>query len=134
METEDSVPLEIEKWQLHSPVRMAVHSGGWAVGSPPGVSDSGVRIENLVEIRLRLLNELLQLGNFANLFESKDFIFLITVHSQTGRVVPSVLKPGQPYLDTKVRTGRQLEMKFEDQVFLPFTRASRMNLRSFSTK
>jgi len=57
--------------------------------------NSSMRIEDLVKIWGLILNELLQLGNFADLLESKDLILLVTVDCQTGRVISSVLKTGE---------------------------------------
>lgn len=54
-----------------------------------------MRVEDFVEIWSLICNELLQLGDLSDLLECKDFILLITVYCQAGRVVSSVLKPGE---------------------------------------
>lgn len=62
---------------------------------PSGMRNSSMRIKDLVEIWGFILNELLQLGNLANLLVSKDLILLVTVDCQTGRVISSVFKTGE---------------------------------------
>ena len=73
------------------PVGMAVDARGHTVSCPPGVGNTGVRVEDLGQVGLLLLNELLQLGDLANLLECKDLILLVTVDGETGRVVSAVL-------------------------------------------
>ena len=58
---------------------VAVDSGGRTVGSPSGVCDTSVVIEDLGEIWFLLFNERLQLGDLANLLECKHLILLVTV-------------------------------------------------------
>jgi hypothetical protein len=60
------------------------------VGGPSSVSNAGVRVEGLCEVDTRAVNELLELGHFANLLEGKDLILLVTIDGQTSRVVATV--------------------------------------------
>lgn len=57
--------------------------------------NTGMRIENLVQIRLLLLNQLLQLSHLADLLESKDLVLLVTIYSQTCRIIATVLESRQ---------------------------------------
>jgi len=66
------------------PVGMAVDARRRAVGSPTSVGNTAVCIKDLCEVGLLLLNELLQLGDLANLLESKDLVSLVSVDSQTS--------------------------------------------------
>ena len=77
------------------PVRVAVESRRRAVGGPSGVRDAAVRVKDLGHVDLGAVDELLELGHLADLFESKDFIFLVAVDRETGRVVSSVLETGE---------------------------------------
>jgi hypothetical protein len=54
-----------------------------------------VRVEDLVQVGLLLFDQLLQLGDLADLLERKDLVLLVTIHRQTGGVVATVLKPGE---------------------------------------
>ncbi len=51
------------------PVRMAVGSAGRTVGSPSGVCDASVRVEDLLEVGVGLVNKLLQLSYLADLLK-----------------------------------------------------------------
>jgi len=61
---------------------------------PSSVRNASMRIKYFGEIWLRLLNELLQLGDFAHFFVSKDFIFLVSVDRDASRIVTTVFKAG----------------------------------------
>jgi hypothetical protein len=61
-------------------VGMAVHPRGRAVSRPPGVSDTGMAIEDLGEVGLGLLDELLELGDLANLLEREDLVLLVAIN------------------------------------------------------
>ena len=50
------------------------------MGSPSGVSDTSMVIEDLGEVWLLLFNERLQLGDLADLFEGEHLILLVTVN------------------------------------------------------
>jgi hypothetical protein len=69
---------------------MAVEARRRAVGGPSGVSDTGVRVEDLVEAKALLLDELLQRGDLADLLDCVDLIFLVAVDGETRRVVAAV--------------------------------------------
>jgi len=64
---------------MYLPVGMAVQPRRRAVSGPSGVSDTGMAIKDLGEIRLGLINQLFELGNLANFLESIDFILLVAV-------------------------------------------------------
>ena len=49
-----------------------------------------MRIKDLGQIWLLFLDELLEFGNFANLFECKHFIFFVPVDGKTSRVLEEV--------------------------------------------
>ena len=72
------------------PVGMAVDTGGGTVGRPSCVGDTGVRVKDLSEVEVLLLNELLERGDLANLLDGVDFVLLVTVDSETGGVVAAV--------------------------------------------
>lgn len=74
---------------------MAIETGGGAVGGPSGVCNTGVRVEDLGEVWLLLLDQGLQLGDLADLLEGKDLILLISVYGETRRIVATVLQPGE---------------------------------------
>jgi len=65
------------------------------MSSPSGVRNACVGIKDLCEIWLLILDELPQLRHLANLLEGKHFILLVSVHSETCRVVSSIFKPGK---------------------------------------
>jgi hypothetical protein len=69
---------------------MAVDARRGAVGGPSGVGNTGVRVEDLGEVELLLLDKLLQRGDLADLLDCVDLILLVTVDGETGRVVAAV--------------------------------------------
>ena len=71
---------------------MAIAPRGLTVCGPSCVCDTSVRVKDLGQIRLFLLDELLELGNLANLFECKHFIFLVSIDSEASRVLKGVSK------------------------------------------
>lgn len=77
------------------PVRVAVEAGRRTVGGPTGVGDTGVGVEGLGHIESTLIDQLPQLGDFANLLEGKDFILLVAIDSKPGRIVATVLETRQ---------------------------------------
>jgi len=54
-----------------------------------------VRVKDLGEVGLGLLNQSLELGNLADLLEGKDLLLLVTIDGKTGRVVTTVLETGK---------------------------------------
>ena len=62
------------------------------MGSPAGMRDANMGVEDLGQVRLALLDKLLELGDFADLLEGKDFILLVPIDCQAGGVVSSVLE------------------------------------------
>jgi hypothetical protein len=73
------------------PVGVAVDARGGAVGGPSGVRDTGVRVEDLVEVELLLLDELLECGDLADLLDGVDLVLLVAIDGKTGGVVAAVL-------------------------------------------
>jgi hypothetical protein len=71
---------------------MAVLARWGTVGCPAGVCNTAVRIEDLLEIWLGLLNELLQLGNLANLLVCEDLILLVSINTKTCRIITTVFE------------------------------------------
>jgi len=71
---------------------MAVDTRWWTVGRPSGVCDTCMRVEDLGEIWLLILDELLQFGNFANLLECKDLVLLVTIDCKTCGVISSIFQ------------------------------------------
>lgn len=76
-------------------MRVTVQARGRTVGSPAGVCNTGVRVEDLGLVKLGLVDQLPQLGHLAHLFEGKDFLLLVAIDGKTGRVVAAVLETGQ---------------------------------------
>jgi hypothetical protein len=74
---------------------MAVEAGRRAVSRPSCVCNTRVRVENLGQIWLFLLNESLQLCDLADLLESQDLILLVPIDCKTSRVVTTVFEAGQ---------------------------------------
>lgn len=66
------------------PVRVAVDTRRRAVGGPTSVGNTGMCVKDLCEVGLLVLDELLQLGDLANLLESEHFISLVSVDRQTS--------------------------------------------------
>ena len=62
------------------------------MSGPSSVCDTGMGVKDLGHVRVLFFDELLELGNLANLFEGKDFILLVAVNSQTCRVIASIFK------------------------------------------
>jgi hypothetical protein len=73
------------------PVGMAVDTRRGTVGGPSGVGNTRVRVKDLVEVEVLLLDELLQRGDLADLLDCVDLILLVAVNGETGRVVTAVL-------------------------------------------
>lgn len=48
---------------------------------PSCVGNTGVAVEDLCQVGLLLLDESLELGDLANLFERKNSVFLVAIHS-----------------------------------------------------
>jgi hypothetical protein len=51
-----------------------------------------VRVKDLCEIQVGLVDELLQLGNFAHLLEGENLVLLVAIDCEAGRVVAAVFK------------------------------------------
>lgn len=74
------------------PVGVAVGGRRRTVGSPTGVGNTGVGVEDLLEVDVRLVDELPQLGDLANLLEGLDLVLLVAIDGQTGGIIASVLE------------------------------------------
>jgi hypothetical protein len=59
------------------------------------VCNAGVRVEDLGQVWLLLLDQGLQLGDLADLLEGENLILLVTIYGQTGRVVATVFEAGE---------------------------------------
>lgn len=70
---------------------MAVLSLGLTVGSPSGVSNTGVDVERLLGVGVGGLDKLSKLGDLANLTVDVDGAIGVSVNGKTSRVVASVL-------------------------------------------
>ena len=75
-------------------MRVAVQSAGLTVGSPSGMCDAGMRIEDLCHVHIGFLDEFSEFDNLAHLFECKDLIPLVAVDCETSGVVTSVFETG----------------------------------------
>lgn len=62
---------------------MAVDARWGTVGGPSGVCNTGVRVKDLGQVEVLLLDELLQRGDLADLLDGEDLILLVTVNGQT---------------------------------------------------
>ena len=74
---------------------MAVQSGRSAVGGPSGVCNASVRVKDLSEVWFALLNQLLQLGDLADLLEEKHLSGLVAIDTYSRRVVATVFLAGE---------------------------------------
>jgi hypothetical protein len=59
------------------------------------VGNAAVRIEGLGQVELRLIYELLELCDLANLLEGINLLLLVAIDGETGRVVTAILEPGK---------------------------------------
>ena len=73
------------------PVGVAVDTRRRTVGGPSCVSNTSVRVKDLVEVKVLLLDELLQRGDLADLLDGVDLVLLVTVDGETSRVITAVL-------------------------------------------
>lgn len=74
--------LQLFLWCI--PVRVAVDTRRRTMGGPTSVGNTSVHVKNLCEVGLLVLDELLQLGDLANLLESVHLISLVSVDRQTS--------------------------------------------------
>lgn len=65
------------------------------MGGPASVCDTAMGIENLGFVDTRGLDELLELSDLADLLESKNLLFLVTVYGETGGVVAAIFEAGE---------------------------------------
>lgn len=120
------------------PVGVAVEARRGAVGSPAGVCDTSVRIEDLGQIGLGLLNQLLELDHLANLLVSKHLVLLVSVDSESGRVIATVFKAGESCGGDTIQywelSGHGQAVRRGRNRNSPLTRVSRMYFLSLSTR
>lgn len=103
---------------------------GWrwlTVSSPACMCDTRMRVEDLGKVWILLLDKLLELCNLAYFLEGEHFIFLVAIDRQTSRIVASVFQARESWASQMIT----LKIKAKS---LPFTRMSRMYLRSLSTR
>jgi hypothetical protein len=62
-------------------VGVAVDGRRRTVGSPSGVSDTGVGIKNLLQVDVGLVNKLFELSDLADLLECKHLLLLVAIDS-----------------------------------------------------
>ena len=74
------------------PVRMAVESRRLTMGGPTRVCDTSMRVEDLCHVQSRLVDELLELCDFPNLFEGIDLVLFVAVDGQAGGIIPTVFE------------------------------------------
>lgn len=77
---------------MNLPVRVTVLAGRGTVGSPACVSNTGVRLKSLGQVRLAFIDKLLQLRNLADFFVGSHFFLLVAVNGKSGRVITTVLE------------------------------------------
>jgi hypothetical protein len=70
---------------------MAVNLGGDTVGGPSGVGDGDLGDEDLVSVDAGRGDLLAKTGDFADLLEVSGLSGLVTVDTDTGRIVAAVL-------------------------------------------
>lgn len=62
------------------------------MGSPSGVCNTNMGVKNLGHIWLLLLDEFPELGDLSDFFKGEYLILLVSINSETCRVIPTVLK------------------------------------------
>ena len=62
------------------------------MGSPAGVCDTAVRVEDLGHVDIGLVNQLPQLGDLADLLEGNDLVLLVAIDGETGGVIATVFE------------------------------------------
>lgn len=53
--------------------------------------NTGVRVEDLVQVVVLLVDQLLQGSDLADLLDGEHLVLLVAIDGKTGRVVPTVL-------------------------------------------
>jgi len=87
-------------------VRVAIDPAGRTVGGPSGVCNTGVVVKDLGHVGLLLLDELLQLGDLANLLVGKDLVLLVAIDGNTGGVVATVFETGETCIEKEDSSAR----------------------------
>lgn len=65
------------------------------MGCPSGVCNASVRVEDLGQVWLLILDQLLELCDLAHLLEGEHFVFLVSIYGQTSRIVATVFESGE---------------------------------------
>jgi len=68
------------------------------VGGPPGVCNTAMRLEAGIEIRLGLVDQLLQLCNFSDFLVGQHVALLVTIYSHSGGIIATVFEAGQTWI------------------------------------
>ena len=71
---------------------MAIETGRLTVSSPSSVCDARMRIKHLGQIWFGIRDELLELGDLADLLESENLILRVTVYAKACRIIASVFE------------------------------------------
>lgn len=67
------------------------------MGSPSSVCNTSVVVKDLCEVWLLFLDQLLQLGDLAHLFERKDLVPFIAIYGKACGVVATVFESRKPF-------------------------------------
>lgn len=59
---------------------------------PASMGNAGMTVEDLVHVRLNLLDELIELRDLADFFESEDFILLVSFNGESCGVIASIFQ------------------------------------------
>ena len=133
---------------------MAVAPRGLTVCGPSCVCNTSVRVKDLGQVWLFLVDELLEFGNLPNLFVCKHLVLFVPIDSKASRVLRGRLAGLEAILfsiwgkkapinaDGMVMDWCKRNQKSMGQLTYPLyssrdkplTRVSRMYLRSFSTR
>lgn len=73
-------------------MRMAIQARWLSMGGPSSMRNASMGVEHLGHVRVLFFDKLLELGDLTDLFECENFILLVTIHSQTCRVVASIFQ------------------------------------------
>lgn len=101
------------------------------MGGPTRVGNAAVRIKDLGQIELGLVDQFLQLRNLADLLEGIHLLLLVAIDSKAGRVVAAVLETGEACICPCARDGRKSAklLQYEPGVVglaIPGARVARM--------
>jgi len=95
------------------------------------VCNAGVRVEDLGQVKVLLIDQLLQRGDLADLLDGKDLVLLVAINGEPGGVVTAVLEALEACGGMLLATAASERRPRHN---LPLTNVSRMYFRSFSTR